>query len=558
MKKIVIHHPVSLGSSCVVAHFFKEHNLKSCSYPYDWIHTNMDVVSDTLSDGFATFMDRDQFCDATRKKACGHKKYHYQMFNHHDPKNDPADYAYYERCIARFYDLLVRPESKLFLLIYTNMDKPLEEYSHKIYCLNKTLAKMTKNYKLLFIHQTFQKDLTQSLETVRESDTLTIVKMRTKSASDGLQFGLEEDNKFLKEYIFGNYEFVPSQLYQDESVWIEDQVRFWYGNNTNKILDDETLTENDKWNKIGDMIHACDFGKRVSGLLDIHDTNEEAVATKYGECGAYRFNQNVKVLKDWIKHDLENRLTEEHRFPILLVDCIGPWVPLIGYNRVVRQAYAILWPLEYHYDLSMKGLKDTESFARKIDKVVFRGALSGPFVSESVLENKSSRVDVVYMWEKANWADMGISFVPKHIESQPDYPTHKDRINACMKEPIPLEKLMGHKYVVCIEGADVSSGFGWALASNCVPIHPYPFAYEVWFFNGLKPWVHFIPIKPDGEGLDRVYEWCKKNPEKCAAIAANGRSFMKNMLDVDKLFAIKRDVVKRWNLQKEHVSYQNP
>jgi hypothetical protein len=341
-----------------------------------------------------------------------------------------------------------------------------------------------------------------------------------------------------------------------DTPWVQDQVRFWYGENVNDILDRVDVDIDERWEALAGMIFTCNYGKHVSELLCIHDTTSDAVAKKYGQHGAYRFKENAKVLTDWVRHDPDHRLTESHRFPITLVDCIGPYTPVIGYNRVVTRAYAILWPLEYHFNGSLKGLTDTQSFESKIDKVAFRGALSGPCVSD-LGRNKSSRVDVVFRWKQEPWADLGISLVPKDVAERQEYRDNETRIHACLADHMPFERIMEHKYVLCVEGADISSGFGWALASNCVPIHPYPFAFEVWFFNGLKPWVHFLPIGIDGQGLDTIYDWCQEHPGQCAEIARNGRSHMSKMLDVKSVAEVKTKVVARWDMRQQHLIVRN-
>lgn len=105
------------------------------------------------------------------------------------------------------------------------------------------------------------------------------------------------------------------------------------------------------------------------------------------------------------------------------------------------------------------------------------------------------------------------------------------------------------RYILCIEGADVSTAFGWALASYSVPLHPYPFVYNVWYFNGLRPWVHFVPLKPDGSDLESAYWYCETHLRRCNEIALAGRQHMVRMLDVEYLSRIKREVVSLWNLE---------
>lgn len=322
--------------------------------------------------------------------------------------------------------------------------------------------------------------------------------------------------------------------------WIQSQCIFWYGN--------ETID----WEAMGLAILKTDYGKRVSSPLHRSDITKEAVRSRYGDFGAYRHHIDAQVMKDWILNDNNFKLTSLHRFPITMVDSVNRNDPLIAYNRTVNKTgelSTILWPLQYHLEVAKKGLLDSMKFKDKISKVAFRGALSGT-ITTNVLTGRTSRADMVIQWKNKSWTNIALSNIPKDIYLTP---LQKEKINKLELNHISQEELMTYKYILCIEGADISTSFGWVLASHCVPIHPYPFIYEVWYFNGLTPWVHFIPIKQDGSDLEDVYEWCENNPEICNYIAEQGRKHMLQILDTQNLNLIKTAVIDKWELKSCHI-----
>lgn len=50
-----------------------------------------------------------------------------------------------------------------------------------------------------------------------------------------------------------------------------------------------------------------------------------------------------------------------------------------------------------------------------------------------------------------------------------------------------------------------------------------------WFYDELKPWVHYIPIDMTLENLHKQFLWAEDNPEEAKMIARQGQEFVKNM-----------------------------
>ena len=46
-----------------------------------------------------------------------------------------------------------------------------------------------------------------------------------------------------------------------------------------------------------------------------------------------------------------------------------------------------------------------------------------------------------------------------------------------------------------------------------------------WFFDEIKPWVHYIPVEWDLTDLKQKYEWAEAHPEECQAISKRATDF---------------------------------
>lgn len=124
-------HVISLGSHCYTSWILKQDHLKRFSLPFDWIFSNLSMVMHCIKDDFRLFLDPAQYAvrpESSRPRPneglCDHLFYRDRfgvelVFNHYDPTN-PADWAYFNRAVARFRAVLASPQRKLFLAISTD------------------------------------------------------------------------------------------------------------------------------------------------------------------------------------------------------------------------------------------------------------------------------------------------------------------------------------------------------------------------------------------------------------------------------------------------------
>jgi hypothetical protein len=98
------------------------------------------------------------------------------------------------------------------------------------------------------------------------------------------------------------------------------------------------------------------------------------------------------------------------------------------------------------------------------------------------------------------------------LDAKPSYTTSK-------------KEILNYKYQIDIDGeVNAWSGLWWKLYSNSV-VFKVNSHYEQWYYNDMKEWEHYIPIKPDLSDIEEKYKWAIENDEKCKQIAENGKKF---------------------------------
>jgi hypothetical protein len=201
-----IKYTCSLGTKCFSSQLLKRNNLKKESYPFDWIFSDLDIIIDCIKDDFIIFLDKSYYVDIQDKwndNQCGHKYYHPNMFNHHDPRNE-KDYQYFVRCVDRFNNLLYKLENKLFIISYLNLTNVNKSIINDILQFNEKFKNYTQNYRILCIVHYNCEYTGYVFSTIHNIDILTI---HTNSPTNGVDFNNKEDNEYIDNIIKEKYRF---------------------------------------------------------------------------------------------------------------------------------------------------------------------------------------------------------------------------------------------------------------------------------------------------------------------------------------------------------------
>lgn len=69
-----------------------------------------------------------------------------------------------------------------------------------------------------------------------------------------------------------------------------------------------------------------------------------------------------------------------------------------------------------------------------------------------------------------------------------------------------------------------SNFFVRLLLGCCVMKIQSPHGFRQWYYQRMKPWQHYVPVRADMTDLLEKIEWCRGHEAECAAIAAAGRT----------------------------------
>lgn len=147
-------------------------------------------------------------------------------------------------------------------------------------------------------------------------------------------------------------------------------------------------------------------------------------------------------------------------------------------------------------------------FEDKDDTAVFRGKVC----------RKPKRIALFERWFGAPGLDFGDTS-PHPV--RPEWGVEKTTIREQLR----------HKFVLCVEGNDVSSNLKWVLSSNSLAVMPRP-EFETWFQEGLlEPGVHYVEVAPDFSDLRERLDWHLAHPDACRRILAAAHDWVARFRD---------------------------
>lgn len=199
-------------------------------------------------------------------------------------------------------------------------------------------------------------------------------------------------------------------------------------------------------------------------------------------------------------------------------------------NEAQCDAYyqSIIWPLHMDHHFSsvnkLQSIKQT-SWERKKEMVVWRGACTG--VGGIHTSVSFTRLEFVQMHKDNKRRGVDIAFNDKctNVNSEKKYTIDQSFYRSSMD----MRKLLQSKYLLSLEGNDVSTGLKWMLASNSVVfMHP-PSALSYTMESKLVPYVHYVPVQRNGSDLLEQLDWAKKNDKHCKWISRQASVYMYNL-----------------------------
>lgn len=198
------------------------------------------------------------------------------------------------------------------------------------------------------------------------------------------------------------------------------------------------------------------------------------------------------------------------------------------------------------------------SWRDKIPTAVFRGASTGS--GYTIDTNK--RLYLAYLASFKKLDDDNIPFLDAGITCWNARPRKYGKyVDTIEKENLQLvsfktfEEQCKYKYIINVEGHVCAYRLSRELCSGSVLLIV-DCKYKLWYFDKLKPFVHYIPIKADLSDIYDKIKWCKLNDLKCEQIAQNALKFYLETITKANILNNLHDIL--WSIKNQTKSYNYP
>ena len=102
------------------------------------------------------------------------------------------------------------------------------------------------------------------------------------------------------------------------------------------------------------------------------------------------------------------------------------------------------------------------------------------------------------------------------------------------EESMSKEKMCEYKYLIDIDGwSNTWDATIWKMLSGSVLLKVGS-VWEQWYYDKLKEWIHYVPVKDDFSDLNEKIQWCIDNDDMCRLISENAYNFVLTELTFDK------------------------
>lgn len=225
-------------------------------------------------------------------------------------------------------------------------------------------------------------------------------------------------------------------------------------------------------------------------------------------------------------------------------------LPVLCHNRRHDARDVVLWPLPGQHDIGMPGFDagaapDPIPFEDKLDRVVWRGMISGSRMRDGVKPGPASHVYLTRLAAAATdaeraaiWAELSqtsrLAFV-RRFWGHPDFDlgvvmawgfreSARDPLLApyCVPRRGP-DFFRRFRYQLCLGGYDHGSNFIAAINSRSVLLAEED-GWQVYYSGRFKPWKHYIPLVRYGADITEKLQWARENPNECKQMSRAARA----------------------------------
>lgn len=193
-------------------------------------------------------------------------------------------------------------------------------------------------------------------------------------------------------------------------------------------------------------------------------------------------------------------------------DClVNPELPTVIKARRIDEGRENVMILKMDTVFLYMRPKDRIAVDDKKPQLLFRGQIHG----------KPRRQEFFRKWAGHPLFDLGDT----------DKITDGDHANPWKAATMTVPEQFHYRFILTLEGNDLSSSLQWVMASNCVPVMPRP-SVESWMMESeMTPGVHYIEIASDFSDAAEKIQYYIDHPEETRRISEESRKWAEQFYD---------------------------
>lgn len=184
-----------------------------------------------------------------------------------------------------------------------------------------------------------------------------------------------------------------------------------------------------------------------------------------------------------------------------------PKVPTFTKNRPISNSNYMYVLMKLNSVRFFNFTKDNQPFTAKKNLAIFRGPCHRPHRKHFIVN----------------------CFHKNNVDAGDTRPTEFSR--EFHKPYMKRKDMMSNKFIISLEGNDVSSSLPWIMASNSLAFLPQP-VFEGWFMQGiLVPNHHYVLLKDDYSDLEEKIDYYSSNTDEALEIINNAQNHVAQFFD---------------------------
>lgn len=204
-------------------------------------------------------------------------------------------------------------------------------------------------------------------------------------------------------------------------------------------------------------------------------------------------------------------------------------VPVFCFQKQAGEASVLLPDVDLLSAETLTGLENTDTlpYDAKTPTAVFVGSTTGGTITAEVARACAlPRLRAARYFTGHPKVDFGLPKIVQHTEGVDDI---LRGYAFCQAPRLNWQQQFQHRFILSMDGNGATcSRVAIALNSNSV-LFKYDSPNLLFYFGGLQPWLHYVPIAEDRE-VERIIGMEALAPEKFRRIADNGHAFAQTYL----------------------------